>query len=210
MQSRAGRTYLVAPLPLEGHLPEPDVHDVVVGLGRVTHLADYVALLHHGVALIFELANGATDGLHGALPCGCVWDRERRRSVSQTTVRSSSSDDKCRRHTFQSRWVAVQSHTTWLAVSESCRHCEFILHDTQQDLSPKETPPTSSILPALWLRVAVANWQIFNWQEIKSEEATCRQSSRITSLMSSHIMIGNCRSNAHLAPIWGFCRQVSQ
>lgn len=72
MQPQAARTYLVAPLPLEGHLPEPDMHDVIIGLGCVTHLANDVPLLHHGVAFVFELANGATDGLHGALPCCCV------------------------------------------------------------------------------------------------------------------------------------------
>lgn len=72
MQQESSRTYLVAPLPLEGHFPESDLHDVVVGLGRVTHLSDDVALLHHGVALIFELADGAADGLHGALSCRCV------------------------------------------------------------------------------------------------------------------------------------------
>lgn len=61
-------TYLVAPLPLEGHLSEPNVHDVVIGLGRVTHLADDVALLHQSVALILEHMDGAADSLHGALP----------------------------------------------------------------------------------------------------------------------------------------------
>lgn len=65
-------TYLVAPLPLEGHLPEPNVHDVVIGLRCVTHLADDVALLHHSVAFFLELANGAADSLHGALSCCCV------------------------------------------------------------------------------------------------------------------------------------------
>lgn len=68
MQSEGSRTYLVAPLPLEGHLSEPNVHDVVVGLGRVTHLAYDVALLHHSVPLVLKLADGAADGLHGALP----------------------------------------------------------------------------------------------------------------------------------------------
>lgn len=48
------------------------MHDVVVGFGRVTDLADDVALLHHGVALLFKLANRATDGLHGALSRRCV------------------------------------------------------------------------------------------------------------------------------------------
>lgn len=71
-QSHQSPTYLVAPLPLEGHFPEPNLHDVVVRLGCVAHLADDVALLHHGVAFLFELANGETDGLHGALPRCCV------------------------------------------------------------------------------------------------------------------------------------------
>lgn len=65
-------TYFVAPLPLEGHLPEPNVHDVVIGLGCVTHLTNNVALLHHAVVFILKLTNGATDGLHGAMPCCCV------------------------------------------------------------------------------------------------------------------------------------------
>ena len=48
------------------------MHDVVIRLGCVAHLADDVALLHHGVALVLKLANGATHGLHGALPGCCV------------------------------------------------------------------------------------------------------------------------------------------
>lgn len=65
-------TYLIAPLPLEGHLPEPNVHDVVIGLGCVTHLADDVSLLHHSVAFLLKLADGPTHCLHGALPGSCV------------------------------------------------------------------------------------------------------------------------------------------
>lgn len=61
-------TYFVASLPLEGHFPESNVHDVVVGLRRVTHLADDVALLHHGVALVLQLADGTPDGFQRTLP----------------------------------------------------------------------------------------------------------------------------------------------
>lgn len=62
-------TYLVAPLPLEGDLPQAHVHDVVVGLGCVAHLADDVALLHDGIAFFLKGADGATHRLHGALTC---------------------------------------------------------------------------------------------------------------------------------------------
>lgn len=68
-------TYLVAPLPLECHLPEPNMHDIVIGLRCVTNLADDVALLHLAVTFVLQLANGATDSLHGALPCCCVCGR---------------------------------------------------------------------------------------------------------------------------------------
>lgn len=65
-------TYFVAPLPLEGHFPQPDMHDVVIRLGCVTHLADDVALLHHGIALFLQLADRTSDGLQGTLPGCCV------------------------------------------------------------------------------------------------------------------------------------------
>lgn len=65
---QAVRTDLVAPLPFEGDLPEAHVHDVVERLGRVADLADDVALLHHRVALVLELADGAAHSLHGTLP----------------------------------------------------------------------------------------------------------------------------------------------
>lgn len=61
-------TDFVAPLPLEGHFPESNVHDVVVRLRRVTHLADDVALLHHGVALLLQLANRTSNGFQRTLP----------------------------------------------------------------------------------------------------------------------------------------------
>lgn len=64
---QAVRTDLVAPLPFEGHLPEAHVHDVVVRLWRVADLADDVALLHHRVAIVLEIADGAAHGLHGIL-----------------------------------------------------------------------------------------------------------------------------------------------
>lgn len=62
-------TYLVAPLPLEGDLPEAHVHDVVVGLGRVAHLADDVPLLHDSVSLLLKAADGSAHRLHGTLAC---------------------------------------------------------------------------------------------------------------------------------------------
>lgn len=68
----ASLTYLVAPLPLEGNFPEPNVHHIVIGLRCVTHLANDIALLHHSVTFVLKLAYGATDGLHGALPCCSV------------------------------------------------------------------------------------------------------------------------------------------
>ena len=68
-------TYLVAPLPLERHFSEPNVHDVVIGLRRVTHLADDVALLHQSVAFVLKRMDGAPDSLHGALPGRIVWER---------------------------------------------------------------------------------------------------------------------------------------
>lgn len=75
-------TYLVASLPLESHLPESDMHDVVVGLWRVTHLTDDVALLHHSVAFVFKFTDGAADGLHGALSCCCVWERRQKAGIN--------------------------------------------------------------------------------------------------------------------------------
>lgn len=43
------------------------MHHIVEGLGRVTHLTNDVALLHHGVPFLLKLVNGATDRLHGVL-----------------------------------------------------------------------------------------------------------------------------------------------
>lgn len=48
------------------------MHDIVIRLGRVTHLTDDVALLHHGVALVLQLADRTPDSLQGTLPGCCV------------------------------------------------------------------------------------------------------------------------------------------
>lgn len=61
-------TYFVAPLPLEGHFPESNMHDVVIRLRCVTHLTDDVALLHHGVALFLQFADRTPDGFQRTLP----------------------------------------------------------------------------------------------------------------------------------------------
>lgn len=127
-------TDFVSSLPLKCHLPQSNMHDVIIGLRGIAHLANDILSPHLSIPPLFKQSDWLLDSFYGPLLRGRVcretWNCQSQnvgKSVSKRTQRKHDHIYPCSSHDV----ISFSLASAWRSMLHVCTASQPLLMDTE-------------------------------------------------------------------------------